>query len=86
MNALETIFDLLAALLFVATAGLFVLRFRHEDPPIMPYLLVALTCAVGNWLGNLGGGLAAIALLSAGSFLTLHLASEPYREKSDDPN
>ncbi len=83
---METIFDLLAALLFVATAGLFALRFRHEDPPITPYLLIALTCAVGNWLGNMGGGLAAIALLIAGSFLTLHLASEPYREKTDDPH
>ena len=80
---METIFDLLAALLFVATAGLFALRFRHEDPPIMPYLLIASTCAVGNWLGNNGGGLGAVALLSAGSFLTLHLASQPFREQSD---
>ena len=80
---METIFDLLAALLFVSTAGLFALRFRHEDPPILPYLLIASTCAVGNWLGNAGGGPAAVGLLIAGSFLTLHLASQPFREKMD---
>lgn len=85
-HALETIFDLLAVLLFVATAGLFVLRFRHEEPPVTPYLLIALVCAVGNWLGNNGGGPAAVALLIAGSFLALHLAGQPYREKPEETN
>jgi len=81
---LETMFDLLSVLLFIATAGLFFLRFRHEDPPLTPYLLVCLVCAVGNWLGNNGGGAAAVALLIAGSFLTLHLASQPYREDGEE--
>lgn len=83
---METIFDLLAVLLFLATAGLFFLRLRHEDPPITPYLLIALVSAVGNWLGNHGGGVAAVALLIAGAFLTLHLASEPYREPREEKN
>ena len=82
---METIFDLLSVCLFIATAGLFFLRFRHEDPPLAPYLVVSLVAAVGNWLGNNGGGMAAIALLVAGAFLTLHLASEPYREDSSEP-
>lgn len=81
---METIFDLFSVLLFIATAGLFFLRFRHEDPPLAPYIVVSLVCAVGNWLGNNGGGVAAMALLIAGSFLTLHLASEAYREKADE--
>ena len=81
---METIFDLLSAVLFVATAALLVLRLRHETPAILPYLLVAIVCAVGNWLGNNGGGLAAVALLIAGSFLTLHLASLPYREDTEE--
>jgi len=76
----------LAALLFVATAGLFIVRFRHEDPSITPYILIASVAAVGNWLGNNGGGPAAVALLIAGSFLTLHLASQPYREDPEEPN
>ena len=81
---METIFDLLAGLLFIATAGLYFLRFRHESPPLAPYVLVGLVCAVGNWLGNHGGGVAAVALLIAGAFLTLHLASEPYRETPEE--
>lgn len=81
---METVFDLLSVVLFIVTAGLFFLRFRHEDPPLAPYLVISLVCAVGNWLGNNGGGIAAVALLIAGSFLTLHLASEPYRDRADD--
>ncbi len=83
---METVFDFLSVMLFVATAGLFFLRFRHEAPPLSPYILVSLVAAVGNWLGNHGGGLAAVALLVAGAFLTLHLASEPYRETPEEKN
>lgn len=72
--------------MFVATAGLFIVRFRHEEPSIAPYILIASVAAVGNWLGNNGGGPAAVALLIAGSFLTLHLASQPYREDPEEPN
>ena len=81
---METIFDILSVTLFIAAASLFFMRFRHEDPPLWPYLLVALVAAVGNWLGNNGGGLAAIAFLMAGAFFTVHLASEPYREEPDE--
>ncbi len=77
---MESIFDFLSVMLFVATAGLFLVRFRHEDPPLAPYLVITLVCIVGNWLGNNGGGAAAVALMIAAAFLTLHLASEPYRE------
>jgi len=83
---LETLFDLLSVTLFIATAGLFFLRYRHEDPPLTPYLLVSLVSAVGNWLGNHGGGAAAVALLIAGSFLTLHLASQPYHDDLKEPH
>ena len=77
---LETIFDIFAVTLFVAAAALFFLRLRHENPPLFPYIIISLVCAVGNWLGNNGGGIAAVSLLIAASFLTLHLASEPFRE------
>ncbi len=83
---METIFDILAALLFSATAGLFFVRQRHETPPMTPYALVGFVGIVGNWLGNHGGGIAAVALLIAGAFLTLHLASEPYREPREEKN
>ncbi|MFQ5562016.1 MAG: XrtV sorting system accessory protein [Parvularculaceae bacterium] len=81
---MTSVFDLLAVSLFVAAAGLFLVRFRHEDPPIAPYLLIAAICAVSNWLGENGGGLAAVALLSAASFLLLHLASLPYKDDVKD--
>jgi hypothetical protein len=80
---METMFDLLSVALFIATAGMFFLRFRHEDPPLAPYILISLACAVGNWLGNDGAYAVAIAVLIAGAFLLLHLASLPYPEESD---
>ena len=83
---MDSIFDALSVMLFIATVGLFVLRIRHEAPPLAPYLLIALVCIVGNWLGNHGGGVAAVALLIAAAFLTLHLASEPYREDTEEQN
>ena len=73
-------FNLLAIFLFSATAGLFLLRARHERPTLTPYLVVCHISIVGGWLGNNGGGLAAVALLIAGSFLTLHIASQPYAD------
>lgn len=78
---METMFDLLAVALFMATAGMFFLRFRHEDPPLGPYVLISLACAVGNWLGNAGHAGAAVAMLIAGAFLLLHLASLPYPDE-----
>ena len=85
---MESIFDLLSVTLFIAAASLFLMRLRHESPPIAPYILVALVAAVGNWLGNDAGGhissLAAVAFLMAGAFLTLHLASEPFRDDREE--
>lgn len=81
---LETMFDILSVTLFIAAASLFFLRFRHEDPPLAPYVIVSLVAALGNWVGNNAPNayvaLSAIALIIAGAFYTLHLASEPYRE------
>ncbi len=78
-----SIFDVLTVFLIAAAVGLFLLRLRHEAPHILPYLLIGLISLVGNWLGNHGGGVAAIALLMSGAFLMLHLAGEPYRERTN---
>ena len=80
---METTFDFLAVSLFIATAGLFFHRLRHEDPALAPYMLVCLVCAVANWLGNHGGGAGAVGLLTAGSFFLLQLASAPYGDDLD---
>lgn len=81
---METLFDVLSVLLFIATAGLFFLRFRHENPPLAPYLAVCLACAVGNYLGNNGQAAVAISMLVTGAFLALHLAGEPYRDEPEE--
>lgn len=80
---METLFDLLSVVLFIATAAMFFFRFRSENPPLAPYMLISLVCAVSNWLGNHGGGVAAVALLVAASFYLLHLASEPYQDEAE---
>ena len=63
-----TIFDVFSLTLLIASMSLFVVRYILQDPPVYPYLIIACTCLVGNWLGEAGGGLFAIALLTAAAF------------------
>ncbi|HXI87612.1 MAG TPA: hypothetical protein VNH64_09145 [Parvularculaceae bacterium] len=66
-----SVFGIYSVGLLVVSLVLFVIRYVRQDPPVMPYLVIACVCAVGNWLGDLGGGWAAMALLVAASFLFL---------------
>lgn len=63
-----TIFDLFSLALLLASMGLFVKRYMIQNPPVYPYLIIASTCLVANWLGEAGGGIFAMALLVAASF------------------
>ncbi len=63
-----TIFDFFSLALLLASMGLFVKRYMTQDPPVYPYLIIASTCLVANWLGESGGGLFALVLLVAASF------------------
>lgn len=81
---MESMFDFISLLLFAAAAGLFIVRSRHENPPLAPYLVIALVSIVGNWLGENGAGPAAVLLLVASAFLALHLASQPFREEPEE--
>ncbi|MEL6212617.1 MAG: XrtV sorting system accessory protein [Pseudomonadota bacterium] len=63
-----TIYDAYALALIAASMVLFVRRYIRQDPPVYPYLIIACTCLVSNWLGNTGGGLPVVALLTAASF------------------
>lgn len=63
-----TVFDVYALALLAASMTLFVRRYISQNPPVYPYLIIAVTCLVSNWLGNLGGGLPAMMLLIAASF------------------
>ena len=63
-----TIFDGYSLALLLLSMGLFVKRYMTQDPPVYPYLIIASTCLVANWLGEAGGGLFAMGLLVAASF------------------
>jgi hypothetical protein len=81
---METIFDFMSVALFIAAAAMFFYRFRYENPPLAPYMLISLVCAVSNWLGNNGGGVGAVLLLVAASFYLMHLAGAPFHEEGEE--
>ena len=58
-----TIFDIYALALLIVSMALFVRRYMTQNPPVYPYLIIAVTCLVANWLGEAGGGIFALALL-----------------------
>ncbi len=63
-----TVFDVFSLALLLASMGLFVKRYMTQDPPVYPYLIIASTCLIANWLGETGGGVYALTLLIAASF------------------
>lgn len=63
-----TIFDVYSLALLILSMTLFVHRYVKQNPPVYPYLIIACTCLVANWLGEAGGGVFATALLTAASF------------------
>ena len=63
-----TIFDVYSLVLLLVSMSLFVHRYIKQNPPVYPYLIIATTCLVANWLGESGGGVFALALLVAASF------------------
>ena len=63
-----TIFDILSLVLLIVSMALFVKRYLKQNPPVYPYLIIACTCWVANWLGESGGGLFALVLLIAAGF------------------
>ena len=77
-------FDIFSLGLLVVSLSVFFIRYVSQDPPITPYLLIACVCGVGNWLGDSGGGDAALMLLIAASFLFLALVLTPYRSKLEE--
>lgn len=68
MLSIFSIFDLYALALLIVSMTLFVHRYIKQNPPVYPYLTIACTCLVANWLGEAGGGVFAMLLLVAASF------------------
>lgn len=84
VRSVVSFFDVYSLGLLAVSLSVFFIRYVKQNPPIMPYLVIACVCAVGNWLGNAGGGLAALALLVAASFLFLACVLHPYRSRLTD--
>ena len=81
-----TIFDIYSLVLLLVSMGLFVKRYMTQDPPVYPYLIIACTCLVANWLGEAGGGIFALGLLVAASFSFLGCLLYPsWRNMNADP-
>ena len=68
---MESFIDIYSISLLMISLTMFVKRYLREEPPVTPYLVIACTCAVGNFLGDAGGGLGAFVLLLAATFLFL---------------
>lgn len=66
-----TVLDVYSIALLIVSLAMFVIRYMREEPPVAPYLVIASTCAVGDFLGDNGGGTGALMLLVAASFLFL---------------
>ncbi len=82
-----SVFDVFSLVLLVASMSLFVHRHLTQDPPVYPYLIIASTCLVANWLGDLGGGIFALALLVAASFSFLGCLLYPsWRNMGQSPS
>lgn len=81
-----TVFDVYALALLLVSMTLFVHRYIKQNPPVYPYLIIACTCLVANWLGESGGGLFALVLLIAASFSFLGCLLYPsWRDMSSSP-
>lgn len=82
---MTSFFDFCGILLFLAGAGLYFHRLQHEKPPLLPYIVIALACAFGNWAGDEFSPMTGTVLLISAGFLIVHMASQPYPEKPEEP-
>lgn len=76
-----TFIDIYSISLLLVSLTMFVIRYMREEPPVAPYLVIASTCAVGNFLGEQGGGLGAVMLLIAATFLFMGCVFYPHLRK-----
>ena len=81
-----TVFDIYSIVLLAAALSMFVLRYVKSEPPVAPYLVIACSCAVGNWLGEVVSPFAGLCIMIAASFLFLSCLLYPHvRRMGQDP-
>ena len=76
--------DIYSISLLLVSLTIFVVRYLREEPPVLPYLVIACTCGVGNFLGMEGGGMGAFTMLLAASFLFLSCVFYPKMRNMSD--
>ena len=78
---MQTIYDWLAVAAFAGLIVLFLQRSASDDPPdrLWQYLPPAIGCAVANYVGNAGYGLAAVLIL-CGAAAYVFLVLKPGRQ------
>lgn len=81
---MAALIDIYSISLLLVSLTIFVVRYLREEPPVLPYLIIACTCGVGNFLGMAGGGLGAFTLLIAATFLFLGCVFHPKMRKMSD--
>jgi hypothetical protein len=82
---MDTLYDFVSVLLFVAAAAGFFHRLRRVDEPLAPYMLVSLAAAVANWLGEHGAEIGAVLLLAGGAVYLQRLLRAPYPGEDGPP-
>ncbi|MCB2112390.1 MAG: hypothetical protein R3C42_06770 [Parvularculaceae bacterium] len=75
---MNVLIDIYSISLLAVSLTVFVLRYLREEPPILPYLVIACTCAAGHELGRAGGGLGVTALLISATFLFMGCVFYPH--------
>ncbi|MEZ5896355.1 MAG: hypothetical protein R3C40_02185 [Parvularculaceae bacterium] len=79
-----SVIDIYSLTLLAISLTIFIVRYFREEPPVAPYLIIACTCAIGNFLGDAGGRMGAIVLLTAASFLFLGCLLHPGAHRRRD--
>ena len=79
--AVISFIDIYSISLLLVSLTTFVIRYTREEPPVLPYLVIACTCAVSDFLGDEGGGLGAVMLLIAATFLFMGCVFYPRLRK-----
>ncbi len=73
-----SIIEIYSISLLLVSLTMFVIRYLREEPPVMPYLVIACTCAVADFLSDQVGGISAFTLLIAATALLMGCVFYPH--------
>ena len=77
-GSLSVFIDIYSVSLLAVSLTVYVIRYLRDEPPVLPYLIIACVCAVGHELGLNGGGLGVVMLLISATFLFMGCVFYPH--------